>query len=201
MGEPLAPNQPDSTTVTPHVDSLQSLLVEEIENSSDVTSGSFSELPVVDFQPAPEFSQQPSEFAEAESSSVFQPEPFVSDSPAAPEQVSSVSEKSPQVTVNHYQNPPAMMDLNEMNQFANSPDLSLPLKYDLVISGVDTESEVGILSDALTDHRLGLDRQAIMESLVNGQVRIHNLNPVKASILFQRLRFDPFAIEVIEKKI
>lgn len=197
-------NAEDSAHVA---DNLQSLLVDEIQES-----GMNAELNAWDAQPLEtnDFSSlqstEPPTVMGFEQSPTETPNHFEVPSNGSigeeiPEIESNEDSKTPQVIVNHLQNDVSSHDLTAMNEFANAPDISLPLRYDLVISGVDTEAEIEILKEALTDQRLALDRMEIFDSMKNGQARVNNLNPVKAAILFQRLRFEPFVIEVVEKTI
>ncbi|MFN7905911.1 MAG: hypothetical protein ACK5P5_12085 [Pseudobdellovibrionaceae bacterium] len=192
-------------------ESLQDLLAEEIKEETltfrepigvsieqPITEQPITAQPIaqpianeLDQLDVPDFGSSQNNFV---STSVESAEPIF-------QQDSQTQEKSPQLVVHQQQNSNVFMDLNSMNDFTNSNEVSLPLRYDLIISGIDTESEVDIIRDAMTDQRLGLNRNEIIEAMQNGQARIINLNPVKAAILFQRLRFEPFSIEVIEKKI
>ena len=187
-------------------ESLQDLLAEEIEEETltfhepievsieqPITAQPITAQPIavgVDQLDAPDFGSSQNHFVNA---------PVESAEPIFQQDIQT-QEKSPQLIVHQQQDSNVFMDLNSMNDFTNSNEVSLPLRYDLIISGIDTESEVDILRDAMTDQRLGLNRNEIIEAMQNGQARIINLNPVKAAILFQRLRFEPFSIEVIEKK-
>jgi hypothetical protein len=186
LGEPMTPEASQQADVPfESSETLQSLLVDEIQESgvANQEMGAGNEFLDVqkleDFEPHPEIQ-------------------FLTDSPVS---TPDSAVKAPQVIVNQFPNAVGNNDLTAMNDFANSPDISLPLKYDLLISGIDTELEVEILREALTDQRLALDRIEIFDTMKNGQARIHNLNPVKAAILFERLRYEPFVIEVVEKTI
>ncbi len=212
MGEPLAPQEPISSqsneqmisepVVSHEVNpSLQSLLVEEIISESQDEVHQAQDFSTSELQPEQDLNLSDLDSPQPNNEMGGSFQEANAQFSEAPSLAGETTEKAPQISVNLFENNSGMMDLNSINEFANSPDISLPLKYDLVISGVDTESEVELLREALTDQRLGLDREAILEAMTNGRARIHDLNPVKAAILFQRLRFDPFNIEVIEKKI
>ncbi len=78
--------------------------------------------------------------------------------------------------------------------FANSDLYAGPLSYTLVISRIDTSELRLALREALSDPKLGLEVETLLRSVVAGRLEIKNLNPLKTSLLVQRLR--RFAFEI-----
>jgi hypothetical protein len=68
------------------------------------------------------------------------------------------------------------------------------LVYDVSISGIDTAESREDLLDCLRDKRLGLEFQHIVQQIKDGELTLRQLNPVKASVLLNRLRHLPFKI-------
>lgn len=196
-GEPLQP-APAENPAADQQPQFQNLLVDELQEFSVPASEHEVAFDNITGQPSlePDIAVSFHSEGESEFSENLFPNPQ-----HEPMSEANENSKVPQVTTTSFPSLSGAADLGVMNSFANSGDVSIPLSYDLVISGVDTEPELEILVEALTDQRLGLDRRAIVDNMQNGQARVTDLNPVKAAILFQRLRYEAFSIEVIEKKI
>jgi hypothetical protein len=69
------------------------------------------------------------------------------------------------------------------------------LVYDIEIQGIDTAEIREEVSSHLTDSRLQLDVSAIMASVEKGVMRLSAINPVKASVILNRLRHLPLKIK------
>ncbi len=89
---------------------------------------------------------------------------------------------------------PDLSDIAEFGNSANSGSQSGSLRYDLVISGIDTSDVRNAFREALVDKKLMWDTDEILRSIHNGEVRIENVSAVKANVLITRLRMLPFKI-------
>lgn len=82
-------------------------------------------------------------------------------------------------------------DLSDIARFGNSDASSSrdgSLRYNLVISGIDTADVREAFREAITDRKLVWDIDQILRSMKNGEVKIANVPPPKAYILISRLR-------------
>ncbi len=68
---------------------------------------------------------------------------------------------------------------------------SSPFVYSINIKGIDTADIRRDLKDTLTDMRLRIDVDAIINSIDQGEVTIANVSSVKAALIVQRLRSLP----------
>jgi len=68
------------------------------------------------------------------------------------------------------------------------------LRYTLKISGVDTADLRKELLEALTDRKFLWDAEAILKTIRNGELKIVDLNAVKAAVLVARLKSLPFQV-------
>ena len=87
--------------------------------------------------------------------------------------------------------PEGSADLSDIARFGNSDASSLrdgSLRYNLLISGIDTADVRDAFREAITDRKLVWDTEAILRSIRNGEVRIQNVTPPKAYIIVSRLR-------------
>lgn len=82
----------------------------------------------------------------------------------------------------------------EILQYANQEGLTGPLTYTVYISEIDGGSLRKSLKDILQDPKFKFDALKLMDSIVDGRLEIKDLNPVKASVLVQKLRRTPFVI-------
>jgi len=89
---------------------------------------------------------------------------------------------------------PEFQDVLEYgNQVQPSQDFGA-LVYDVHIGGIDTVEVRKELSQCLQDKRLGIDVQRLLAQIKEGEMILEKLNPVKASVLLNRLRHFPFKI-------
>ncbi len=88
-------------------------------------------------------------------------------------------------------------DLDDIEEFANSEESSAregEFFYDVTVSHIDSEELRLALKDAITDSKFVWDVNNIMNSIKDGTVIIKHINPVKASVLIQRIKNEPFKI-------
>jgi uncharacterized Zn finger protein (UPF0148 family) len=70
-----------------------------------------------------------------------------------------------------------------------------PLSYNLRIEGLDSKELRDSLRQAISDSRFSWDADQIMAAIRNGDLRMENLTPIKASILVNRLKRLPLKIQ------
>ncbi len=99
------------------------------------------------------------------------------------------------------QNQPASSDvppdLTEIAEFGNSDVSSAregTLRYNIVVSAIDTSDVREAFRQALTDAKLVWDTAGILRSLKNGEVRLDNVTPAKAFMVVSRLRNLPVKV-------
>ncbi len=88
-------------------------------------------------------------------------------------------------------------DLSDVAAFGNSSESgakSGALRYNLMITGIDTADMREVFRQALTDRRFVWDTEEILRSLKNGQVKIPNVAAAKAFILISNLRNLPVKV-------
>ena len=84
--------------------------------------------------------------------------------------------------------------IEEIIDFGNSDLHTGPLSYNLLIEKIDSGELRSVLREVLSDPKFNLDPEQLFQSIRGGQLTIENLNPVKASLIVQRLRPFPFAL-------
>lgn len=88
-------------------------------------------------------------------------------------------------------------DLSDIARFGNSDSSGTregSLRYNLLITGIDTSDVREAFREALTDRKLMWDTDQILRSVKSGEVRIPNVAAVKAHILVLRLRDLPVQV-------
>lgn len=107
--------------------------------------------------------------------------------PVAPTQMKSKSRALPQeakLTAHE-----TLKDvLEEINDFGNS-SVDSPLRYNVLIDGLDTKELVDQLLEAISDKKFGLLTSDIAKKIRNGRCEIKGLNPVAAFVLAKRIQF------------
>jgi hypothetical protein len=78
-------------------------------------------------------------------------------------------------------------NFSEVIEFANSDSPSNPISYNLIIEGIDSAELKEKLKEALLDQKLKLNTELLLNSIKNGKLEIKNLNPIKTSLIVQRL--------------
>ncbi len=86
---------------------------------------------------------------------------------------------------------PATPDMSEVAAFGNSP-ASLAreggLRFNIILSGIDSVDLRQQVKDALTDERFLWDAEALLARSHNGELKITDVSAVKSSLIIQRLR-------------
>lgn len=85
-------------------------------------------------------------------------------------------------------------NFEDIQNFANSDTSQGGLSYSLLIEGIDSGKIHKDLRDALTDNRLGIDLDALLKQVNAGSLRITGLNPVKASVIINRVKYLPLKL-------
>lgn len=69
-----------------------------------------------------------------------------------------------------------------------------PFVLTVFVSGIDTKDLREDIRKAIQDSRFGWDDRALMSGIHNGILKIENINPIKASIVINRLKSLPVQI-------
>lgn len=69
------------------------------------------------------------------------------------------------------------------------------ISYNLLIQGIDTSQERGLLRDVLEDRKLMLSVEELLAEVNEGRLLIRNLNPVKASVIVAGLHNSGLNVE------
>ena len=85
-------------------------------------------------------------------------------------------------------------DFSDVTDFANANTVTGPLAYTVIIEGIESSQLVNLLKEAMTDSRFGWDVTGHLLRIGGGKLVIEGLNPAKASILVQRLKYLPLKI-------
>lgn len=93
----------------------------------------------------------------------------------------------------------AFKNINE--QVNSNQSLQGPITYRLIIEGIDLNLHKQKIEEALTDGALNLNKEEILSKIFGGKLEIANLNPIKASIIVQRLQFSGLEIRWVQNVI
>lgn len=85
-------------------------------------------------------------------------------------------------------------DLSDVSEYANSDQAFGPLSYSVIIENIDTSQTRQQLLEALTDSKFAWDSRELLKQVKLGKLKLENLNPVKASVLIQRLQDVPVKV-------
>ncbi len=100
-----------------------------------------------------------------------------------------------EVSLQNMQEPVAeSTNFEDVQNFANSDTSQGGLSYSLLIEGIDSGKIHKDLRDALTDNRLGIDLDEVLKQIQGGALRITGLNPVKASVIINRVKYLPLRL-------
>ena len=77
----------------------------------------------------------------------------------------------------------------DISDYGNTETQIAHLNYDLHVKGLDTAEIMGLLKEALEDSRFGWDVNELMRTVKSGEIKLMQLNPVKAYVLAKRLQF------------
>lgn len=87
-------------------------------------------------------------------------------------------------------------DFSDVAEYANSAEAAAgPLSYTVRIRGLELAETFEVLREALTDSRFGWDAEDIMGRVVGGELTLKGMNPTKASILINRIKYLPIEID------
>lgn len=82
----------------------------------------------------------------------------------------------------------------DVTKFANSQADAGPMTYSLKITGIDSGKIYGQLKEALSDSRFGWDVPDLMKTVKNGTLNLKGLNPAKAFVVVNRIKYLPLQI-------
>ena len=88
-------------------------------------------------------------------------------------------------------------DLTDIAEFGNSEVSSSrdgTLRYDIVVTGIDTSDVRESFRQAITDAKLVWDTANILRTLKDGEVKMINVSPAKAFMVISRLRNLPVKV-------
>lgn len=151
-------------------------------------------------EPAADIGEQAGDeglFGDNEPTEAYQPEPEPEPAPAPTPKAVRPPPPPPPRPQEPIVVPEGSADLSDIARFGNSDASSLrdgTLRYNLLISGIDTADVREAFREAITDRKLVWDTDAILRSLKNGEVRIQGVTPPKAYILISRLRNLPIHV-------
>jgi len=89
-------------------------------------------------------------------------------------------------------------DLSEVSDFANSDQAFGPLSYSVIIENIDTKEIRTQLLEALGDSKFAWDPKELLKKVKLGKLTLEDLNPVKASVLVQRLQEVPVKVSWVQ---
>ena len=82
----------------------------------------------------------------------------------------------------------------EVFQFNDSDPAQGPMSYSVIVAKIDTKELRKQILEAINDPKFGWDPREVMKSVQSGVLHFNDLNPVKASVLVQKLRDLPIEI-------
>jgi len=82
-------------------------------------------------------------------------------------------------------------DLSDIVDFGNAEASLSALNYTLVLKGIDSAALRKLVEEVLSDAKFGWNAAQLMSQMKDGVLTIRSLNPVKASILVQRVKYLP----------
>jgi len=118
----------------------------------------------------------------------FSPAPHF-ETPAQPEENESGSYNIAQEPVN-LDTP----DLSDIADFGNADITQSAFNYSMRIEGIDSGALRKQLQEALSDSKFNWNVIQLMAQIKGGVLTIKSMNPVKASILMQRLKYLPVKV-------
>ena len=83
---------------------------------------------------------------------------------------------------------------NAIADFGNADLGQVAFNYTILISGIDTGAIRSQIQEAITDAKFGWNAGQLMAQIKGGVLTIRSVNPVKASILIQRVKYLPVKI-------
>ncbi len=85
-------------------------------------------------------------------------------------------------------------DTSETGIFESTEQVLGAISYSIKIENIDTKDVRILVTKALDDVKFQWDSREIMRSVKDGSIELKNLNPVKASVVVQRVRDLPVKI-------
>lgn len=84
--------------------------------------------------------------------------------------------------------PKALEDFSDVVEYSNAITQVGPVSYRLKITGLDSQKQMDLFVEAITDSKMGWAPEDIIAKVKLGEVQIENLNAPKLIILVQRLK-------------
>lgn len=78
--------------------------------------------------------------------------------------------------------------------YANQENAAGPLAYTVVVEGLELAETFEKLKEALTDSRFNWEPDEVMAQVRSGRLELKGLNPTKASILINRIKYLPIEV-------
>jgi hypothetical protein len=170
------------------------------ENSVESFEAEAISAETIDDEPAPDFSQ--GSFGAAEELGDAPEEDLPSEEvPLSPayEDLESFEESKNEPAPTFVSAPAnASPDLSDLSSFANSAESGAhggALRYNVLVSGIDTADIRSDFRDLITDKKFVWDADSILKAIRGGSVRVDNLTAVKALLFIQRLRELPVEVQ------
>lgn len=85
-------------------------------------------------------------------------------------------------------------NFSDVTQYANSNSLTGSITYTITIDGVETNTLIAQLREAMTDSRFGWDVDSLLDSLKKDRLILKSISPAKASVLISRIKYLPLKI-------
>lgn len=85
-------------------------------------------------------------------------------------------------------------DFSDVTDFANSNEAMSPISYTVQIEGIESSLLLSQLREAMIDSRFSWDVEELLHNVGEGRIVLPGLNPAKASILINRIKYLPFKI-------
>ena len=108
----------------------------------------------------------------------------------------AIQELPPEPETEPMVEPEPMEDIpeGEVFQFNDTDPAQGPMSYSVIVAKIDTKELRNQILEAINDPKFGWDPREVMKSVQAGVLHFNDLNPVKASVLVQKLRDLPIEI-------
>jgi uncharacterized Zn finger protein (UPF0148 family) len=101
---------------------------------------------------------------------------------------------APIVEVAEEFSPAEVPDSEPVIEYRDTDQAQGPMSYSVIVGKIDTkEIRIQVL-DAINDPKFGWDPREVMKGIRDGVLHLNDLNPVKASVLVQKLKDLPVEI-------
>ncbi|MFN8846407.1 MAG: hypothetical protein ACK5V3_12925 [Bdellovibrionales bacterium] len=149
---------------------------------------------------APDQSNLANQFSQVDQSMTFEPMQNLENIESQGNQENRENEENPgfqavdqSIEQNFFEdlneNPPQQKDnLNDVVRYGNSDQVSSPISYRLIISGIDLLQNMNELKEAISDSKLQINFSDLKGKIKKGQLILEGLTPAKAAVLAQRIR-------------